>query len=93
MTSTNGSNGNGYSVPKPREDWLSRRKQQNSDGNFSASGRATISTVPGTIRVLHDYNGSVQGRAAGNAVSGIEQLNFVNGCNGLSLELGFSGSR
>src|SRR3954454_9559319 len=35
MTSTNVSNGNGYSVPKTREDWLSRRKQQNSDGNFS----------------------------------------------------------
>jgi hypothetical protein len=35
MTSTNGSNGNGYSVPKPRAEWISRRKQQNSDGNFS----------------------------------------------------------
>jgi phosphomethylpyrimidine synthase len=35
MTSTNGSNGNGYSVPKPRDEWLSRRKQQNRDGNFS----------------------------------------------------------
>src|SRR5579885_3507695 len=35
MTSTNGSNGNGYSVPKPRAEWLSRRKQQNTDGNFS----------------------------------------------------------
>ncbi len=35
MTSTNGSNGNGYSVPKPRAEWLSRRRQQNTDGNFS----------------------------------------------------------
>ena len=35
MTSTNGSNGNGYAVPKPRAEWLSRRKQQNTDGNFS----------------------------------------------------------
>src|SRR3954452_5941468 len=35
MTSTNGSNGNGYSVPKPRADWISRRLQQNTDGNFS----------------------------------------------------------
>ena len=35
MTSTNGSNGNGYAVPKPRAEWISRRKQQNSDGNFS----------------------------------------------------------
>src|SRR3954468_13230902 len=35
MTSTNGSNGNGYSVPKPRADWIPRRLQQNTDGNFS----------------------------------------------------------
>src|SRR5215467_2625 len=35
MTSTNGSNGNGYVVPKPREEWISQRKQQNTDGNFS----------------------------------------------------------
>ena len=35
MTSTNGSNGNGYSVPKPRAEWLSRRRQQNTDGNYS----------------------------------------------------------
>src|SRR5690349_8652934 len=35
MTSTNGSNGNGYIVPKPRAHWLSQRKEQNRDGNFS----------------------------------------------------------
>ena len=35
MTSTNGSNGNGYGVRKPRADWISRRKEQNADGNFS----------------------------------------------------------
>src|SRR5215470_13190273 len=35
MTSTNGSNGDGYTVPKPRAEWISRRKQQSTDGNFS----------------------------------------------------------
>ena len=38
MTPTNGMNGNGsngYSAPKPRADWLARRKQENNDGNFS----------------------------------------------------------
>src|SRR5208337_932917 len=39
MTSTNGNkndgNGNGYTVPKPRAEWLARRKQANHDGNFS----------------------------------------------------------
>src|SRR5579863_1931897 len=35
MTSKNGSNGEGYVVPKPRADWISRRQQQNTDGNSS----------------------------------------------------------
>src|SRR5579872_7075442 len=37
MTSTNGSNGNGnaHSVPKPRSEWIARRKRENTDGNFS----------------------------------------------------------
>ena len=40
MTSTNGNgiSGNGnndYSAPKPRAEWLTRRKQENRDGNFS----------------------------------------------------------
>jgi phosphomethylpyrimidine synthase len=35
MTSNNGSSGNGYTVPKPRAEWISRRKQANTDGNFS----------------------------------------------------------
>src|SRR5947209_10485379 len=35
MTSTNGSNGNSYSVPKPRAEWIARRKQENTSGNFS----------------------------------------------------------
>src|SRR5262252_517661 len=35
MTSTNGSNGNGYVVPKPRAEWIFHRKQANTDGNFS----------------------------------------------------------
>src|SRR3954471_13036139 len=35
MTSSNGSNGAGYAVPKPRAEWLQQRKRQNSDGNFS----------------------------------------------------------
>src|SRR5205823_14940433 len=28
-------NGNGYTVPKPRAEWLLQRRQQNTDGNFS----------------------------------------------------------
>jgi phosphomethylpyrimidine synthase len=38
MTPTNGNSGNGNSgssVPKPRVEWLARRKQENTDGNFS----------------------------------------------------------
>src|SRR5215813_9213725 len=38
MTFPNGSNGNGsngYSVPKPRAEWIARRRQANADGNFS----------------------------------------------------------
>src|SRR6201988_4294205 len=35
MTSSNGSNGGGYTVPKPRAEWISRRKHENTDGNFS----------------------------------------------------------
>ena len=35
MTSTNGSNGNAYTVPKPRAEWIARRKRENTDGNFS----------------------------------------------------------
>src|SRR5438477_10469075 len=31
MTSTNGSNGNGYTVPKPRAEWLLQRRQRNTD--------------------------------------------------------------
>ncbi len=32
-TPANGTNGN--SVPRPRSEWLARRKNENSDGNFS----------------------------------------------------------
>src|ERR1700693_2762451 len=38
MTSTNGNFGNGnngYSAPKPRAEWLARRRKENRDGNFS----------------------------------------------------------
>jgi len=43
MTPTNGTSANGnstqgngaYTVPRPRADWLARRKAENSDGNFS----------------------------------------------------------
>src|SRR6201993_2351776 len=35
MTSTNGTNGNGYTVPKPRAEWIAQRKRENTDGNFS----------------------------------------------------------
>jgi len=33
--SNNGSSGNGHGVPKPRAEWIERRKAQNQDGNFS----------------------------------------------------------
>ena len=36
MSSGNGTSTNGgYSVPQPRAEWLTRRKQGNTDGNFS----------------------------------------------------------
>src|SRR5256886_6432686 len=34
-TPPNASNGNAYSVPTPRAEWLIRRKQENTNGNFS----------------------------------------------------------
>src|SRR3989440_726028 len=34
MTSTNGSNGNGYNVPKPRAEWTEKRKRETGDGTF-----------------------------------------------------------
>src|SRR5450631_2132589 len=34
MTSTNG-NGNGYTIPQPRAEWLAHRKKENATGNFS----------------------------------------------------------
>src|SRR5580698_2054567 len=38
MTSSNGNdnvNGNGYTIPQPRAEWLTRRKKENASGNFS----------------------------------------------------------
>src|SRR6202049_3582658 len=35
MTPTNGTSGNGSSVPLPRADWIANRKSRNTDGNFS----------------------------------------------------------
>ncbi len=36
MGDANGTNGNnGHAVPRPRAEWLNRRRQQNTDGNFS----------------------------------------------------------
>src|ERR1700732_1661792 len=35
MTPANGTNGNGFSVPQPRNEWLVRRKRENTNGNFS----------------------------------------------------------
>src|SRR5512143_4375709 len=35
MSTNNGSNGNGHGVPKPRAEWIAKRKAQNQDGNFS----------------------------------------------------------
>src|SRR5258708_21696936 len=34
-TSSNGSNSGNGAVPKPRAEWLTRRKAENKDGNFS----------------------------------------------------------
>src|ERR1700730_15872930 len=49
MTPPNGTNGNdsnGYSVPRPRAEWLARRKQENSNGNFSQMHYARQGIVP-----------------------------------------------
>ena len=43
MSPTNGNSGNanhshegnGHSVPRPRAEWIARRKSENQDGNFS----------------------------------------------------------
>ena len=35
MSANNGSNGNGHGVPEPRAEWITRRKAENKDGNFS----------------------------------------------------------
>src|SRR6202162_5236541 len=35
MTPTNGTPGNGSSVPRPRADWIANRKAKNTDGHFS----------------------------------------------------------
>src|SRR5580658_2934224 len=35
MNGNSGSGSNGNSVPQPRADWLARRQQANTDGNFS----------------------------------------------------------
>src|SRR5215469_5718463 len=35
MTSTNGSNGSSYVVPKPRAEWIAQRQRENTDGNSS----------------------------------------------------------
>ncbi|MBZ5646019.1 MAG: phosphomethylpyrimidine synthase ThiC [Acidobacteriia bacterium] len=35
MSGSNGSNGNSHGVPKPRAEWIVRRKAGNKDGNFS----------------------------------------------------------
>src|SRR5579864_8265399 len=35
MASANGNGSNGYNVPKPRAEWIARRKEENVDGNFS----------------------------------------------------------
>ena len=48
MTPTNGSNGNGnngYSAPQPRAEWLVRRKQENTTGNFSQMHYARLGIV------------------------------------------------
>src|SRR5215468_8560107 len=52
MTSTNGSNGNGYSVPKPRAEWLARRKRENTSGNFSQMHYARQGVITEEMRYV-----------------------------------------
>ena len=35
MTSANGKSSTAYPIPQPRAEWLTRRKKDNSTGNFS----------------------------------------------------------
>src|SRR5579885_2849388 len=48
MPSGDGNNGNGHNghgAPKPRAEWIARRKAENSDGNFSQMHYARQGTV------------------------------------------------
>src|SRR6202049_2183239 len=45
MTPTNGTSGNGSSVPLPRADWIANRKAKNTDGHFSQMGYARNGAV------------------------------------------------
>jgi len=48
MTHTNGNptnSNNGNSVPQPRAEWISRRKSQNTDSNFSQMHYARKSVI------------------------------------------------
>jgi hypothetical protein len=46
MIAGNGNHGISYTVPQPRAEWIARRKQSNSDGNFSQThyGRQGVVT-------------------------------------------------
>src|SRR5580704_392656 len=57
MTSANGSasNGNGHgAVPRPRGEWIARRKAQNADGNFSQMHYARNGMVTEEMQYVAD---------------------------------------
>src|SRR5436190_2039431 len=49
---TNGNDGNGYSVPRPRAEWISRRKSENRDGNFSQMHFARQGLITDEMRYI-----------------------------------------
>src|SRR6202166_1301882 len=55
MTSSNcnsGNGNNGHSVPTPRAEWLARRKQENTDGNFSQMHYARQGVITDEMRYI-----------------------------------------
>ena len=55
MPSPNGENGNGHNatgVVRPRSEWITRRKTENTDGNFSQMHYARCGLVTEEISML-----------------------------------------
>ncbi len=50
--SINGSNGNGHAIPKPRAEWIARRKAENQDGNFSQMHYARQGVITGEMEFV-----------------------------------------